>query len=42
MPKVTHEVFFKIYLKVNQAVYSIPVYALSFKALALLVFEIFC
>ena len=47
MPKIkraiTHEVFFKIYSKVNQVVYSpLPVYSSSFKALVSIVFEIFC
>ena len=40
---ITHEVFFRIYSKVNQITYlSLPIYSSSFKALALIVFEIFC
>ena len=40
---ITQEVCFKISSKVNQVVYSsLPVYSPSFKALALIVFEIFC
>ena len=40
---ITQEVFFKISSKVNQFVYSsLPVYLSSFKALALILFEIFC
>ena len=36
-------VFFKIYSKINKVVYSsLPVHSLSFKALASIVFEIFC
>ena len=36
---ITHEVFFKIYSKVNQVFYSsLPIYASSFKALASIVF----
>ena len=47
MPKlqraISQEVFFKISSKVNQVVYSsLPVYSSSFKALASIVFEIFC
>ena len=47
MPKlqraITHEIFFKIYSKVNQIIYSsLPVYSPSFKALASIVFEILC
>ena len=47
MPKITKghnsEVFFKISSKVIQVVYSsLPVYSSSFKALASIVFEIFC
>ena len=41
MPKVTkgHEVFFRIYSKVNQVIYSsIPIYLPGFKALASIVF----
>ena len=35
--------FFRIYSKVNQVIYSsIPIYSLSFKALASIAFEIFC
>ena len=40
---ITHEIFFRIYLKVNQAVYSsLQVYSSSFKTLASISFEIFC
>ena len=40
---ITHEVFFRIYSKVNQVIYSsIPIYSPGFKALASIVFEIFC
>ena len=40
---ITQEVFFKISSKVNQVVYSsLPVYSPSFKALASILFEIFC
>ena len=47
MPKITkgitQEVYFKISSKVNQIVFSsLPVYSSSFKALASIVFEIFC
>ena len=43
MPKmtksITQEVLFKIYLKVNQVIYSsLPIYSLNFKALASIVF----
>ena len=38
-----HEVFFIVYSNVNLVVYSsLPVYSSSFKALASIVFEIFC
>ena len=34
---------FRIYSKVNQVIYSLlPIYSLNFKALATIVFEIFC
>ena len=40
---ITHEEFFRISSKVNQVIYSsIPIYLLSFKALASIAFEIFC
>ena len=40
---ITHEVFFRIYSKVNDAIYvSVPIYSLGFKPLALMVFVIFC
>ena len=40
---ITHEVFFRIYSKVNKVIYlSLPIYSLGFKALASIVFEIFC
>ena len=40
---ITNEVFFRIYSKVNQVIYSsIPIYSPGFKALASIVFEIFC
>ena len=40
---ITHEVFFRIYSKVNQVIYSpIPIHSPGFKALASMVFEIFC
>ena len=36
---ITHEVFFRIYSKVNQVIYSsIPIYSPGFKALALIIF----
>ena len=40
---ITHYVFFRICSKVNQVIYSsIPIYSPGFKALASIVFEIFC
>ena len=40
---ITHEVFFRISSKINQVIYSsLQIHLLSFKALALTVFEIFC
>ena len=40
---ITQEVFFKISSKVNQVVYSsLPVYSSIFKALASILYEIFC
>ena len=40
---ITQEVLFRIYSKVNQVIYSsLPIYSLNFKALATIVFEIFC
>ena len=40
---ITHEIFFRIYSKVNQAIYSsLLINSKSFKALASTVFEIFC
>ena len=42
MPKFTrgHEIFFRIYLKVNQVIYSsLPINSLSFKAAAPTIFE---
>ena len=47
MPNITkghnHEVFFRIYSKVNLVIYSsLPIYSSGFKVLALIVFEIFC
>ena len=40
---ITHDIFFRIYSKVNQVFYSsIPIHSPNFKALALIVFEIFC
>ena len=40
---ITHEVFFRISSKVNPIIYSsLQINLLSFKALALTVFEIFC
>ena len=40
---ITHDIFFRIYSKVNQVIYSsIPIYSQGFKALASIVFEIFC
>ena len=40
---ITWEVFFRIYSKVNQVIYSLPqTYSSNFKALASVVFEIFC
>ena len=39
---ITHEVFFRIYSKVNQVIYSsLPIHSSTFKALASTVFEIF-
>ena len=38
---ITQEVFFRIYSKFNQVIYlSLPIYSSSFKALALIIFEI--
>ena len=47
MPKFTKghnsRNIFRIYLKVNQVIFSsLPIYSLSFKAAALIIFEIFC
>ena len=46
IPKITkghNSVFFKIYSKVNQVVYSLlQIHSPHFTALALIVFEIFC
>ena len=40
---ITHEVFFGIYSNVNQVIYSsLPIHSWTFKALASIVFEIFC
>ena len=40
---ITHEVFFGIFSKVNQVIYSsLAMYSSTFKALALIRFEIFC
>ena len=40
---ITHELFFRIYTKVNQVIYaSLPINSTSFKSLALAFFEIFC
>ena len=40
---ITYEIFFRIHKKVNQVIYSsLPINSLSFKSLALTVFEIFC
>ena len=40
---ITYEIFFRIYEKVNQVIYSsLPINSPSFRSLALTVFEIFC
>ena len=40
---ITYEIFFRIYKKINQVIYSsLPINSPTFKSLALIVFEIFC